>query len=165
MNDHPLRAMKQELELHHHCEELRLKLLSEAHIVDYLARRFSGDTFESLAPVIYERTEGNPLFMVNLVDYLDSTQLLSEVASAEFVSLDLIGVPDNIRRMIERNFERLTPEDQAVLQAASVAGTEFSATAVAAALERQPEEVEVYCVRLAQREQFLAAREPIRWPD
>jgi predicted ATPase len=31
-SDHPLRTMKQELELHRHCEELRLKLLSEADV-------------------------------------------------------------------------------------------------------------------------------------
>src|ERR1700722_3451265 len=31
-SDHPLRAMKQELELHRNCEELRLKLLSEADV-------------------------------------------------------------------------------------------------------------------------------------
>ena len=31
-HDHPLRTMKQELELHRHCEELRLKLLSEQDV-------------------------------------------------------------------------------------------------------------------------------------
>ena len=38
--------------------------------------------------------------------------------------------------MIERNLERLKSEEQAVLEATSVAGAEFSAAAVAAALER-----------------------------
>jgi DNA-binding winged helix-turn-helix (wHTH) protein len=33
-NDHPLRTMKQELELHRYCEELRLKLLTEENVVD-----------------------------------------------------------------------------------------------------------------------------------
>ncbi len=72
-NDHPLRTMKQELELHRYCEELRLKLLSEENVVDYLARRFASEgsrQFDTLAPVIHARTDGNPLFMVNMVDYL-----------------------------------------------------------------------------------------------
>ncbi len=45
----------------------------------------------------------------------------------------------SIRQMIERNLERLKPEEQAVLEGASVAGAEFSAAAVAAALERPAE--------------------------
>ena len=34
--DHPLRALKHELELHGHCQELRLKLLSEQNVAAYL---------------------------------------------------------------------------------------------------------------------------------
>jgi hypothetical protein len=60
--------MKQEL--HRYCEELRLKLLNEEDVTGYLAKRFSTNgsrRFDSLAPVIHERTDGNPLFMVNAV--------------------------------------------------------------------------------------------------
>ena len=46
--------------------------------------------------------------------------------------------------MIERNLEQLKPEEQAVRQAASVAGAEFSAVAVAAALERPQNEIEAH---------------------
>ena len=72
--DHPLRSIKQELELHHYCQEVRLKLLSEADVAAYLAKRFADDdtrrSLAGIAPLIHERTEGNPLFMVNIVDYL-----------------------------------------------------------------------------------------------
>jgi predicted ATPase len=40
-NDHPLRATKAELEIHHQCEELQLQPLSEADVATYLACRFS----------------------------------------------------------------------------------------------------------------------------
>jgi predicted ATPase len=72
-NDHPLRATKQELELHRCCEELRLNLLNEKEVARYLATRFScngSQEFNALSPVIHERTDGNPLFMINVVDYL-----------------------------------------------------------------------------------------------
>jgi DNA-binding winged helix-turn-helix (wHTH) protein len=73
-SDHPLRTMKEELELHQQSVELRLKLLSAANVADYLGMRFSDrareDSVAALAPAIFERTEGNPLFMVNVVDYL-----------------------------------------------------------------------------------------------
>jgi len=38
--DHPLRTTKEELELHQHCIELRLPLLSEADVAAYLTQRF-----------------------------------------------------------------------------------------------------------------------------
>ena len=66
---HPLRAMKEELELHRHAIELRLPLLAEADVAAFVAERFS-EGEENIAPVVYARTEGNPLFMVNVIEYL-----------------------------------------------------------------------------------------------
>ena len=160
-NDHPLRAMKQELELHRNCEELRLKLLSETDVAAYLARRFAdNDTARSLAGVaslIHERTDGNPLFMVNVVDYL--------LEHGSLFDAHKIEAPRSILQMIERNLERLNPEAQRVLEAASVAGAEFSAAAVAAALERPLREVEAICTRLSRLEQFINDHGISEWPD
>jgi DNA-binding winged helix-turn-helix (wHTH) protein len=173
-HEHPLRTMKQELELHRHCEELRLKLLNEQDVAGYLAKRFPSNgsrRFDSLAPAIHERTDGNPLFMINVVDYLVDAAFLassreaSAAKSAEILLADRIEVPRSVRQMIERNLERLKPEEQAVLEGASVAGAEFSAAAVAAALERPQNEVEACCARLSRREQFVIAKGPIAWPD
>ncbi|MBV8774803.1 MAG: AAA family ATPase [Deltaproteobacteria bacterium] len=141
--DHPLRTMKQELELHRNCEELRLKLLSEPDIQDYLAMRLKGDAprqFGALAPVIHARTDGNPLFMVNMVDYLLAdagllvgSRQISRAEWDEMVRTHRLDALRTIRHMIERNLELLKPEEQAILEAASVAGAEFSAASVAAA--------------------------------
>src|SRR5262252_8660869 len=99
--------------------------------------------FGMLAPMIHARTDGNPLFMVNIIDYLlaDSGLLvrsrgISEGEWAETLRAHRLDAPRNIRQMIERNLERLKPEDQAVLEGASAVGAEFSAAAVAAALDR-----------------------------
>ena len=173
-HDHPLRTMKQELELHRYCEELRLKLLSEEDVAGYLAKRFSSDgsrQSDSLAAMIHERTDGNPLFMINVVDYLVDAGLLASshearaAKSAEILVADRIEVPRGVRQMIEYNLERLRPEEQTVLEAASVAGAEFSAAAVAAALERPQNEIEACCVRLSRREQFVVGKGSIAWPD
>ncbi len=173
-HDHPLRTMKQELELHRYCEELRLKLLSEKDVAGYLAKRFSSDgsrQSDSLAAMIHERTDGNPLFMINVVDYLVDAGLLASsrearaTESAEILVADRIEAPRGVRQMIEYNLERLRPEEQTVLEAASVAGAEFSAAAVAAALERPQNEIEACCVRLSRREQFVVGKGSIAWPD
>ena len=174
-NDHPLRTMKEELELHRYCEELRLKLLTREDVVDYLAKRVASDAsrrFGTLAPVIHDRTDGNPLFMVNMVDYLlvDSGLLInlrevSEAEWAEILRAQRLDALRSIRQMIERNLERLKPEEQAMLEGASVAGIEFSSAAVAAALECPQNEVEACCTRLSRHEQFVSEQGSIAWPD
>ena len=158
--DHPLRAIKEELELHQQCLELRLKPLNEEHIATYLNLRFAnnGATQSSgLAPAIYQRSEGSPLFMVNVVDYL--------VAQGPQLDASKLETPRTIRQMIERNLRRLDPEEQSVLESASVAGVEFSAAAVAAALQRPVDEVEACCTRLSRNEQFISSLGESRWPD
>ena len=173
--DHPLRTMKEELELHDYCEELRLRLLSERNIADYLAQRLASNSlrqFGTLAPIIHARTDGNPLFMVNMVDYLlvdagllVNSREVSEAEWAETLHVHRLDALRSIRHMIERNLERLKPEEQAVLEGASVAGAEFSSASVAAALERPQNEVEACFMRLSRREQFVTEQGPITWPD
>jgi len=158
-SDHPLRTTKEELELHQHCIELRLPLLSEADVAVYLTQRFGegkavrgADSarndpglrpIDRVAPVIHARTEGNPLFMVNIIDYLLEQGSLLDASKVE--------APRNIRQMIERNLQRLTADEQRMLEAASVAGAEFSAAAVAAALQQPVAEIEASCSRLSKR--------------
>ena len=169
--DHALRAMKEELELHQQAIELRLPMLSEADIAAYLAQRFSAKDgglsphpfrlgerdLGQVASAIYARSEGNPLFMVNVVDYL--------VEQGSIVDIDKIEAPRNIRQMIERNLQPLSDDDQIILEAASVAGAEFSAPAVAAALEQPLAQIEARCTPLARREQFISIQGLATWPD
>ena len=170
--DHPLRAVKQELELHGNCEELRLKLLSGKDIENYLVRRIAGNAgreFATLAPLIHTRTDGNPLFMVNVVDDLLGRAALMthgrEMSELKAVVAGGFDPPRTIREMIERNLERLQPDEQAMLEGASVVGLEFSAASVAAALERPQDEIEACCTRLSRREQFISKRGSATWPD
>ena len=66
VSGHPLTAVKQELLAKQQCEEMPLAYLSEDAIAKYLSFRFARNRFpDGLAGLIQERTEGNPLFMVN----------------------------------------------------------------------------------------------------
>jgi predicted ATPase/DNA-binding winged helix-turn-helix (wHTH) protein len=169
-NEHPLRAVKQELQLHHQCEELRLNLLTEGDVAKYLVTRFMGSSLPArLTRVFHQRTEGNPLFIVNMVDYLTARGVLVEIggqwqlkAAVEEVET---GVPESIQQLIEKHIERLSPEEQRVLEVASVAGAEFSAAAVAAGVKVEIGEVEARCARLARRDQFLRTSGMEEWPD
>ncbi|MGH7961652.1 MAG: ATP-binding protein, partial [Candidatus Binatia bacterium] len=183
---HPLKGIKQELQAHHQCAEVALRLLSEEEVGQYLAARFdtrpssnpqssipnpqSPPSLHPLAQAIHYSTEGNPLFMVTEIDYLVAQGVIGQVdghwqVQREAAALTL-SAPDNLRQLIERQFERLTPEEQRLLEAASVAGTEFSVAAVAAGVQKGGEQVEEQCGELARRGHFLRARSEMEtWPD
>src|SRR5690606_4926650 len=103
----------------------------------YLAARFPGlQGPAGLARLLRERTDGNPLFMANVVGaWLDQGLLVEADGRWEvWATLDELaaGVPESLRRLIERQLDRLAPDDAALLESASVAGREFAAALVAA---------------------------------
>jgi DNA-binding winged helix-turn-helix (wHTH) protein/predicted ATPase len=148
---HPLAAIRQELQAHGLCTELALRALEAAEIGAYLAARLPGERHApDLERAIHRATEGNPLFVVTLVD--DWTARGRPAPGG--VSSDL-GVPNTLRQMIERQLDRLPAATRRMLEAASAVGAEFSAAAVAAALEEREEQVDEWCEELAGREWLL----------
>ena len=172
-HDHPLRTMKQELELHRYCEELRLKLLNEEDVRGYLTRRFSTNGSQRFARFGRDPRAHRWQSAVHGQRGRLSGQrrTFGELARGERSGVRRDSPrgshrgPRSVRQMIERNLERLKPEEQAVLEGASVAGLEFSAAAVAAGLERPRSEVEACCARLSRREQFVVGKDPVTRPD
>jgi DNA-binding winged helix-turn-helix (wHTH) protein/predicted ATPase len=157
---HPLKRVKQELVATQQCEELTLEYLTSAAVGQHLAARFPKNRFSAdLAAFLHERTDGNPLFLVNTIDHLIHERLIEmdEEGWRLTVPLDAVkpGVPDSIRQLIDTQVDRLDVPDQRILEAASVAGTEFSAAAVAAALGGDLADVELRCEELSRRHQFL----------
>jgi predicted ATPase len=165
VGDHSLKSVKQELQLHGQCNELPLRFLTEEHVAKYLAVRFPARTtsrspLPQLAQAIHQRTEGNPLFMVNVVEYLAAQGGLEE--ATEHVQ---VGIPSDLRQMIEEQFHRLSDAERRVLEVASVAGVEFSTAAVAAGMETEVEATEEQCQELVRREHFLRTSGTAEWPD
>ncbi|MBI3847594.1 MAG: AAA family ATPase [Planctomycetes bacterium] len=167
---HPLRPLVPELRMSRKCEELQLEFLSEASVALYLASRFPGSELpEELAQSVHRRTDGNPLFMVNVVDHLLAEGWIGEHdghwrLNVELAELEL-SVPDDLRQVIEKQIGQLAPDEQRVLEAASVAGVDFAAAAVAYAVERDPIAVEEWCDGMARRHQFLRSAGVSEWPD
>ncbi len=166
---HPLRAVTQDLALHGASDELSLEVLGQADVARYLTARFGSDVGAQLAPVIHRRTDGLPLFLVNVVDALVRQGLLAETAGRWAVNAlesDVNNaVPDSLRKMIDQQLRALTSDEQRWLEAASVAGTTFSAAALAAAVDDTLESVEDHCEDLARREQFIRDAGVEEWPD
>lgn len=170
VSEHPLKSLKQELQGHGQCEEVALDLLTPNHVATYLAARFPQGAFpEELATIIHRRTDGNPLFLINFIEYLAAQNVLRQQGERWELSGTLHqleeGMPESIRQMLERQLERLPPEAQRIVEAASVVGIEFAAATVGSALEAPEGAIEECCERLARQHQFLRVREPSAWPD
>jgi len=170
LNEHPLKGVKQELQAHRLCKELPLEYLTEGAVGEFLAMRFPRHQLpHKLARLLHQRTGGNPLFLVNLVDYLLDENIIVEhrgnwQLQVELAELEL-GVPESVRHLIEKQVERLSPEDQRLLEAASVVGMECSAVAIAAALDGDEVDVEERGEALAKRDQFLSPPRLVELPD
>src|SRR5262245_25645904 len=174
LRGHPLQMVKQDLGLHGQGVELPLELLTAAEVAQYLALRGAGgaelpSALRGLAPLLYQRTDGHPLALATMVEHLRQRGVLRAGAGAWEVQPEaavvLQEVPASVRQMIEQQFERLSPEEQRVLEAASVAGSAYAVAAVAAGLDGAMEAVEDCCASLAQRGQFLVASGLETWPD
>jgi predicted ATPase len=122
-----------------------------------------------LARLVHQRTEGNPLFMVSVVEDWVRRGWLAQVDGrwALGVGLAALGVtvPEALQQMLEQQLDRLSPMEQRVLEVGSVAGVTFSAAAVAAGLAHEVVQVEEWCTALARRRQWLQAAGEQSWPD
>ena len=67
---HPLRGMLQELRGRGVCDELALELLLPDEVEAYITARLGGEVTAELVALLYHQTEGNALFMVNLLEHL-----------------------------------------------------------------------------------------------
>ena len=77
----------------------------------------------------------------------------------------IVDIPESLRHVIDQQLEQLHPAERACLEAASVAGREFSAAAVAAGTDDRVEELEARYAALARRGQFVQACGTETWPD
>jgi predicted ATPase len=170
MASHALYPVTRELFVHGQGAELVLKGLSAAEVAAYVAQQFGPAPLAAgLAPVLYQCTQGNPLFLVTMVADLVHRGVLRNGPTGWELPMALdptsIGVPETLRQLIEQQFERLAPVEQAILEAASVAGVDFSTAAVAAGVDMPVEDVDARCATLARHGQFVSANGTATWPD
>ena len=170
LGEHPLKAIKRELQAHQLCRELPLEYLTLEAVEAYLAVRLSDDQLpKSLARLIHRRTEGNPLFMVNVVQHLIEEGVIVEQHGHWQVRRGLSEVesrvPENVRQLIERQIERLSADERRVLEGASVVGMQCSSVAIAAGLDEPVPWVEAHCEALVRKYHFLSPARLVELPD
>src|SRR5262249_45712153 len=139
---HPFRPVELELRGRGVCREIGLPLLSRPDLDRYLSLAFTGHQFpEEFAAVLHAKTEGNPLFVVDLLRWLrDSGVIVGDHGRWALVRAvpDLRReLPESIRSMIQRKIDQLSESDRRLLSAASVQGAQFDAAVVARVLGRE----------------------------
>src|SRR4029434_11160450 len=150
IREHRVHTVTQELRLHGQATEVILGPWPTAEVALYLAQRFGADVLpEGLAEVLHQRTEGNPLFLVAVLDDLVQQGVLRQASTGWEVVGGLEaarrGGPTSLRQLIQQQLTQRAPGEQTLLEAASVVGAEFSAAAVAAGVGEPVEAVEQRC--------------------
>ena len=107
---------------------------------------------DAVSQALFTRTGGLPLFVSNLIEYLVSQHKGWPLSTEMVVDTAL---PDTIRRVIEREIERLSPDEQRLLGVASAIGSQFSAILLGAVLQVDVAEVDRACDALVRRGQIL----------
>jgi predicted ATPase/DNA-binding winged helix-turn-helix (wHTH) protein len=155
-----LKSIKQDLLVRQLCTEIPLEPLSKQSVRRLLSRRLDQQQLPTqLDDFIYQRSGGNPLFANALLDHMIAEQALVRIGdggdakwhqTTSISNLD-ISVPHELARLIELEIDRLTPQEQRVLEAGSLMNIAFPVWAVATALEENSEIIEQFCDDLDRR--------------
>src|SRR5262249_13402116 len=139
LGQHPFVPVQLELQRHGDCREVPLGFLDRAEVESYLGLAFRGPGLPAeFAAVIHAKTEGSPLFLVDLLRYLRDRGVIAEGPDgwglAQAVPDCRRELPESVRSLIQKKLDRLGEVDRRLLSVASVQGPEFESGGVARVL-------------------------------
>jgi predicted ATPase len=147
-----------------------LEFLSRSDVERYLGLKYPEHCFPAELPaLIHTKTEGSPLFMVDVVHYLQDRQVIAEhqgrwALAASIPEIER-NMPESVRSMIHRKIDQLGDEDRRLLVGASVQGYEFDSAVIARALGIDPADVEERLETLCRVHAFVQFVEEKELPD
>jgi predicted ATPase len=170
LSQHPLVPVQLELKRHGVCREVPLGFLGRAEVETYLALTFPGHRLPAeFAAVIHSKTEGSPLFLVDLLRYLRDRGVIADGpggwALAEVVPDFRRELPESVRSLIQKKLDQLGEVDWRLLSAASVQGYEFASGVVARVLDLDAAEVEERLEVLDRVHGLVRLRREQEFPD
>jgi hypothetical protein len=167
---HPFLQVQRELATRGQARELDIALLSEGDVADYIGRTYAGNSFPAgFARAVHARTEGNPLFVADVLRWLGTQGVIAEEGGRWTLVRPLEEVhreiPGSVRSMIERKIAQLEDADRKVLAAAAVQGADFDAATVAAVLKVDAADVEEQLMVLDKVYAFARRVDDVTLPD
>jgi predicted ATPase len=144
---HPFAQLKLDFQARGIGREIPLDFLSATEVSAFVSHEFPAHELPpELATMIHAKTEGNPLFVADLLRYLRTQGSVTNEGGAWRLSTPLSSVaqslPESIRSMIQRKIEQLTDADRKLLAAASVQGYEFDTAVVSRLVGLDPADAE-----------------------
>jgi predicted ATPase len=157
---HPFIDLKLDLATRGVGREITLDFLDRNDTVAYLNLQFPANRFPAaLSELIHSKTEGNPLFMVDLVRYLADRGIIQQTDTGWALEQSVPDLerdlPESVRSMIERKIGRLTDADRQLLVTASVQGHEFDSAVLSRVLEQSAADIEERLDQLDRVHAFL----------
>ncbi|UCG70638.1 MAG: tetratricopeptide repeat protein [Thermoplasmata archaeon] len=139
-NVHPLSDTILLMDNEELCEQLNLHRLPMEYIDEFLYSLLGEiDLDIEFKNRIFKESEGNPLFIIQLVKFLVEEKILSSENGKWKLTKDLqeIDVPSKIYTVIVRRLNRLEKADRMILDYASVIGETFNTATLAHVMEME----------------------------
>ncbi len=137
---HPLATIVNELRQVYGSAEIDLDQADGWRFVTAMLDNEAGHPGASFRDALYRLTGGHPLFTVELLRDLQQRGELAPGATgawAEATAVSWDRLPPRVEAVIAERIQRLPPDAQALLAAASVEGEEFTAEAVAEVVQME----------------------------
>jgi DNA-binding SARP family transcriptional activator len=134
----PLASTLAELAREPVAHRIELGGLTGADVGRYIELASGAVPPKELLAAIHAETEGNPLFVGEIVRLLSAEGRLAEIDAR---ALWTLGIPQGVREVIGRRLGRLSPESVRLLTLASVLGREVGLDALARLGERSGDEL------------------------
>ena len=136
----------------------------------YIALTFPDHVFPSaFTLMLHARTEGNPLFVTDLLRYLRDRGIIAEESGRWTLTRDFDAIagelPASVRSMVERKIDQLGEDDRKLLAAASVQGYEFDSAVIAEVLQVDPADTEERLTFLDKAHSFVRVVDENELPD
>jgi predicted ATPase/tRNA A-37 threonylcarbamoyl transferase component Bud32 len=170
LTKHPFLQVKLDLQASGACREMLLEFLAREDIETYLLLEFPEHRFPvQFAELIHAKTEGSPLFMVDLLRYLRDRKMITKAEGrwtlAQTVPEIERELPESVRSMIQRKIDQLSETDRRLLVAASVEGYEFDSAVIAKVLGADSADIEERLDTLERVHSFVRTIGEVEFPD
>ncbi|MDX6679266.1 MAG: hypothetical protein QOE31_3318, partial [Solirubrobacteraceae bacterium] len=125
--DHPLRATLVELGREHALQRYALTPLDAAAVSELVDDHVGAATSTELGRMVYEQTEGNAFFVVEVLRHLKESGAIGAAVSPAKVDKEVEppSVPEGVKNVIHQRVRRLGSETDRLLKTASVIGRDF----------------------------------------
>ena len=124
---------------------------------------------QGLASLIHRHSEGNPLFMVCILEDLQGRGVIAVENGTWHIKVPIESIhletPESLRGMIELQIEKLSADEQRVLELASVTGMSFTANPNVLGTTVDQEKLESTCEDLVRRQHMVRRRGSRQFSD